>query len=430
MRYFGTDGIRGIVNEFLTPELAFRLGNAVGKMVNGKVFIAKDTRNSGDMLEAALIAGITSAGADVYRCGIMPTPALALITKLEDAAGIMISASHNPPEYNGLKVIMKGYKLPDSLEERIENEMQDVKYNSFEKVGRVIDYRLAEEEYFNYIKELYKNLDLSGLKIVMDVANGATYNLNPKILEYFGAKIEVVNNEPDGFNINKDCGSTHPENIKNYIVNGKIGILHDGDGDRCIFLDENGQEFHGDKIIGLTALQLKKEGRLKNDKVVVTILSNMGLERFLNENSIDVVRTKVGDRYVLEEMLKENITLGGERSGHIIYLDRSTTGDGLITALETLSAMVNSGKRLADLSNLIPDYPQVMINVKVNDKEVYKSKEVFEKLKSIKDYRVIVRPSGTEPVVRVLVEGPDMDESTIIANDIADLIKKFDNKKE
>jgi phosphoglucosamine mutase len=325
---------------------------------------------------------------------------------------------------------MKGYKLPDSLEERIENEMQNVKYNSFEKVGRVIDYRLAEEEYFNYIKELYKNLDLSGIKIVMDVANGATFNLNPKILEYFGAKIEVVNNEPDGFNINKDCGSTHPENIKNYIVNGKIGILHDGDGDRCIFLDENGQEFHGDKIIGLTALQLKKEGRLKNDKVVVTILSNMGLERFLNENSIDVVRTKVGDRYVLEEMLKENITLGGERSGHIIYLDRSTTGDGLITALETLSAMVNSGKRLADLSNLIPDYPQVMINVKVNDKEVYKSKEVFEKLKSIKDYRVIVRPSGTEPVVRVLVEGPDMDESTIIANDIADLIKKFDNKKE
>ncbi|WP_231109732.1 phosphohexomutase domain-containing protein [Thermosipho melanesiensis] len=222
MKLFGTDGIRGIVNEFLTPEIAFRLGNVLGNMVDKKIFIAKDTRASGDMLEEALVAGITSAGVDAYKCGVLTTPALALITRLENAAGVMISASHNPPEYNGLKVLMRGYKLPDDIEERIEREMEKIRYCEYKSVGKVIEYDFASEEYFEYIKKQYSFLDLSGIKLVVDVANGATYKLNPQILEYFGAKLEVVNDRPDGFNINRDCGSTHPENVKKILLVVKL----------------------------------------------------------------------------------------------------------------------------------------------------------------------------------------------------------------
>ncbi|MCD6104770.1 MAG: phosphoglucosamine mutase [Thermosipho sp. (in: Bacteria)] len=417
MNLFGTDGIRGMVNEFLTPELAFRLGNALGKFVDKKVFIAKDTRNSCDMLEAALIAGLTSSGLDVYRCGVMSTPALALITKLEDSAGIMISASHNPPEYNGLKVILKGYKLPDEIEEKIEKEMKDIKYLDYKKIGKVFEYKLAVEEYINYIHDLYPKLDLSGIKLVVDVANGATFKLNPMVLESFGAKVEVVNNKPDGFNINQDCGSTHPENVKKYMKKDRIAVLYDGDGDRCIFLDETGEEVHGDKILGITAFEMKKQDRLLKDTVVLTILSNMGLEDYLKSKGIQIVRTKVGDRYILHEMLKNGYVLGGEKSGHIIFLDRSTTGDGLITTLEVLKVLVESGKSLFELSSQIPDYPQVMLNIKVNNKNVYKNERIFEKMKKIKDYRVIIRPSGTEPVIRILVEGPDFEKSNAIARE-------------
>jgi len=417
MNLFGTDGIRGMVNEFLTPELAFRLGNALGKFVDKKVFIAKDTRNSCDMLEAALIAGLTSSGLDVYRCGVMSTPALALITKLEDSAGIMISASHNPPEYNGLKVILKGYKLPDEIEEKIEKEMKDIKYLDYKKIGKVFEYKLAVEEYINYIHDLYPKLDLSGIKLVVDVANGATFKLNPMVLESFGAKVEVVNNKPDGFNINRNCGSTHPENAKKYMKKDRIAVLYDGDGDRCIFLDETGEEVHGDKILGITAFEMKKQDRLLKDTVVLTILSNMGLEDYLKSKGIQIVRTKVGDRYILHEMLKNGYVLGGEKSGHIIFLDRSTTGDGLITTLEVLKVLVESGKSLFELSSQIPDYPQVMLNIKVNNKNVYKNERIFEKMKKIKDYRVIIRPSGTEPVIRILVEGPDFEKSNAIARE-------------
>ncbi|MDK2886073.1 MAG: phosphoglucosamine mutase [Thermosipho sp. (in: thermotogales)] len=418
MKLFGTDGIRGIVNEFLTPELAFRLGNALGRFVDNKVFIAKDTRNSCDMFEAALIAGLTSSGLDVYRCGVMPTPALALVTKLENSAGIMISASHNPPEYNGLKVILKGYKLPDEIEEKIENEMKEIKYLGYKKIGKVFDYELASEEYVNYISKLYSDLNLNGLKLVVDVANGATLKINPMVLENLGAKIEVINDKPNGFNINHNCGSTHPENAKKYKKDGEIAVLYDGDGDRCILLDEKGEEVHGDKILGITAVEMKNEKRLLKNTVVLTILSNMGLEKYLKEREIDVVRTNVGDRYILHEMLKNGYVLGGERSGHVIYLDRSTTGDGLITTLEVLNVLVKTGKSLFELSNNIPDYPQVMLNVKVKNKEVYKDEKIVEKIKQINDYRVIIRPSGTEPVIRILVEGPDFEKSSIIANDL------------
>ncbi|OOC46331.1 phosphoglucosamine mutase [Thermosipho sp. 1223] len=428
VKLFGTDGIRGVVNEFLTPELAFKLGNVLGNMVDKKIFIAKDTRASGDMLEEALVAGITSAGVDAYKCGILPTPALALITRIENAAGVMISASHNPPKYNGLKVLMKGYKLPDEIEERIEFEMKNIKYCNYKNIGRVINYSFAHEEYFEYIKKTYKGLDLQGIKLIVDVANGATYDLNPKILEFFGAKVEVINDQPDGFNINRECGSTHPEEVKKYITGGKISVLYDGDGDRCIFVDENGNEFHGDKILGVTALKLKREQRLANDTVVLTILSNMGVEEFLKNNKINTVRTKVGDRYVLEEMLKNNYVLGGERSGHIIYKDRNTTGDGLITTLEVLSYLVWQQSTLSELSKLVPDYPQVMINVEVKNKEVYKNKSVFDLMKETKNCRVIIRPSGTEPVIRILVEGPEFDEINHVANKFSNLIEKLDKE--
>jgi phosphoglucosamine mutase len=425
MKLFGTDGIRGLVNEFLTPEVAFRLGNALGRFVDKKVFIAKDTRNSCDMLEAALIAGLTSSGLDVYRCGIMPTPALALITKLEDSAGIMISASHNPPEYNGLKVILKGYKLPDEIEEEIEKEMNNIKYLDYKKIGKVFEYNLAKEEYINYIHSLYPNLDLSGIKLTVDVANGATFELNPRVLESFGAKVDVVNNKPNGFNINQDCGSTHPENVKKHMKRDRIAVLYDGDGDRCIFLDETGEEVHGDKILGITAFEMKKQNRLLNDTVVLTILSNMGLEDYLKNKGIKTVRTNVGDRYILHEMLKNDYVLGGERSGHIIFLDRSTTGDGLITTLEVLDVLVKSGKSLFELSSQIPDYPQVMLNIKVSDKNIYKNERIYEKLKSIKDYRIIIRPSGTEPVIRILVEGPELERSKAIAEEFHHEIEKL-----
>ncbi|SHH19873.1 phosphoglucosamine mutase [Thermosipho atlanticus] len=425
MKLFGTDGIRGVVNEFLTPDLAFRMGNAVGRIIDGRVFVAKDTRNTGDLLESALIAGLVSSGVDVYRCGIMPTPALALITKLEDSAGIMISASHNPPEYNGLKIIFKGYKLPDEIEERIENEMKNIKYVNYSEVGKVIDYQFAIEEYVNYIHKLYPNLNLNGIKILIDTANGATFNLNPMILESFGAKIKVINNKPDGFNINDNCGSTHPEHARKFLKDGDIAILHDGDGDRCIFLDESGEEVHGDKILGITACQMKNENRLSKNTVVLTILSNMGLEKYLTDNGIRVIRTRVGDRYILQEMLNNGFVLGGERSGHIIYLDRTTTGDGLITALEVLSVITKTGKSLFELASVIPDYPQVMLNLKVENKEIYKNKLVFEKIKEYKDYRIIIRPSGTEPVIRILVEGPNLEKSNEIAEEFYSLIESL-----
>ncbi|QTA37856.1 phosphoglucosamine mutase [Thermosipho ferrireducens] len=431
MALFGTDGIRGIVNESLTPEIAFRLGNALGKIVDRRVFIGKDTRNSGDLLEAALISGLTSAGVDVYRCGIMPTPALAMITKLEDSCGIMISASHNPPEYNGLKVILRGFKLPDDVEKRIEEEMEKTLLVDYRKIGRVIDYKLAVDEYYDYVRKMYNDLDLSGFKLLVDVANGATFEINPEILESFGAKVEIINNKPDGFNINDSCGSTHPEYARKKMRDGWIGILYDGDGDRCIILDESGKEVHGDKIIGIAAKSMYHEKRLKNHAVVLTILSNIGVEKYLKKLGIKTIRTKVGDRYVLQEMLSNEIMLGGERSGHIIFLDRSTTGDGLITTLEILRIVSKSERTLEELADEIPDYPQVMLNVKVNNKEVARRQEIFEEIKKYEgsDYRVIVRPSGTEPVVRVMVEGKDETKANEIADSIAKLVIQLDNKE-
>jgi phosphoglucosamine mutase len=432
IRLFGTDGIRGVVNEELTADIAFRLGNALGKYVDKRIFIAKDTRASGDMLEAAIIAGATSAGATVYRCGVLPTPALAIITKLEDAVGVMISASHNPPEFNGLKVIFKGFKLPDEVEEHLEKRMKELHYASYNEVGCVVDYKLAFEEYTNYILQQFSDLDLTGLKILVDAGNGAAYETTPYVLKQLGAKIEVISNSPDGYNINVGCGSTNPDIARNKMTNHSLAILHDGDADRCILLDEKKQEVHGDKMIGICALHMKDEGRLKNDIVVGTVLSNMGLELFLRDHGIKLLRTKVGDRYVLEQMLEKGATIGGERSGHVIFLDRSTTGDGLITALETLRVMVKSGKKLSELADSVPDYPQIMINVKCKNKLIVEHQDVKALIEKYKcdDIDIVVRPSGTEPLVRVFVQGPDEEYISNVAYEISGKIEELTKGEE
>lgn len=350
MPLFGTDGIRGVVNEELTPEIAFKLGNVVARYVDRRVFIAKDTRGSGDMFEAALIAGATAAGATVYRCGVLPTPALAILTKLEDAVGIMISASHNPPEFNGLKVISRGYKLPDDVEEMLEKRMKEETYNvPYNEVGCVIDYKLAFEEYVNYILQQFQDLDLSGLKVLVDPGNGAALETTAYVLTKLGAKVELINNSPDGYNINVNCGSTNPEVARTKMTSHHLAILHDGDADRCILLDESKRVVNGDKILGICGKYMKGEGRLKNDVIVGTVLTNKGLEVFLKQNGIKLERTKVGDRYVLERLTQIGGILGGEGSGHVIFLDRSTTGDGLITAIETIRVMIRTGKSLGNL---------------------------------------------------------------------------------
>ncbi len=432
IRLFGTDGIRGVVNEELTADIAFRLGNALGKYVDKRIFIAKDTRASGDMLEAAIIAGATSAGATVYRCGVLPTPALAIITKLEDAVGVMISASHNPPEFNGLKVISKGFKLPDEVEENLEKRMKELHYASYNEVGCVVDYKLAFEEYTNYILQQFSDLDLTGLKILVDAGNGAAYETTPYVLKQLGAKIEVISNSPNGYNINVDCGSTNPDIARDKMTNHSLAILHDGDADRCILLDEKKQEVHGDKMIGICAPHMKDEGRLKNYIVVGTVLSNMGLEVFLRDHGIKLLRTKVGDRYVLEQMLEKRATIGGERSGHVIFLDRSTTGDGLITALETLRVMVKSGKKLSELADSVPDYPQIMINVKCKNKLIVEHQEVKALIEKYKrdDIDIVVRPSGTEPLVRVFVQGPDEEYISNVAYEISGKIEELTKGEE
>lgn len=427
MRLFGTDGIRGVVNEELTPDIAFKLGNALAKFVDKRIFVAKDTRASCDMLEAALIAGATASGATVYRCGILPTPALAVLTKLEDAIGVMISASHNPPEFNGLKVISRGFKLPDEVEDTLEKRMKELHYSTFDEIGRVVDYKLAFEEYSNYVVQQFNDLDLSGLKILVDAGNGAAYETTPYVLGQLGARVEVINNVPDGFNINVNCGSTNPESAASKMTNHQLAILHDGDADRCILLDEKRQEVNGDRVIGLCAVQMKAENRLKNNTVVGTVLSNKGLEVFLKGLGIRFERAKVGDRYVLEKMMELGSMIGGERSGHIIFLDRSTTGDGLITSLELISTMMKSGKPLSELSNEVPDYPQAMINVKTKNKLIMENEEVKKLIDELKrdDVDIVVRPSGTEPLVRVFVQGPDQEYISTAAYTIANKIEEL-----
>lgn len=440
---FGTDGVRGIANEELTSELAYKLGR-IGSYIltNGKkqpkIVVGMDTRISGDMLESALIAGICSVGVDVLSVGVVPTPAVAYLTRAHNAdAGIVISASHNPVEYNGIKFFnSNGYKLKDEVEEKIENiilENADVDIRPTGKeVGRKMIVKNAIEEYTQYLKTTI-NVNFEGLKIAIDCGNGASYEAAPILLKELGAEVEVIHNTPNGVNINVNCGSTNPEMVQELVLEtgADIGVSFDGDADRLIAVDETGNIVDGDHIMAICGIHLANKGKLGTKTVVGTVMSNMGLDMCLNKNNINIVKTKVGDRYVLEEMVSGGHSLGGEQSGHIIFLDYNTTGDGLLTALQLISVIKETGKSLSQLATVMTQLPQVLVNAKVKNgnKNTFMKDEVVkaevEKLeKSFEGKgRVLIRPSGTEPLVRVMIEGQDEGEIRKLAEELAGIIE-------
>jgi phosphoglucosamine mutase len=443
LKLFGTDGIRGKANHPpITGEIAFEVGRAAAHVLKKKhgrdmILIGKDTRLSGYMLESALTSGICSMGVDVILVGPMPTPGIAFVTRsLRVDAGIVISASHNPYDDNGIKFFSSdGFKLPDSIEQEIEKVVFSKKLKDIRPDGTGIGkaYRVddAAGRYIEYVKSTFpKGKTLEGIKIVVDCANGSAYKITPYVLSELGAEVIAINNKPDGMNINAGCGSTHTEGLQRSVLENKadIGIAHDGDADRTILCDENGQIVDGDKIMAICALSMKREKRLNKNTVVATVMSNIGFENFLNRSGIKVIRTQVGDRYVVEEMLKRRCNLGGEQSGHIVFLDHNTTGDGAITALQILSIMCKTGKRLSELASPIPIYPQILVNVRVPKHGDLKGfPEVVNTIKKaekrLNGGRILVRPSGTEPKIRIMVEGDDMAEIKTIAYEIAEVVK-------
>jgi len=423
---FGTDGLRGVYGDDLTDELAYKLGLALGEMYGPSLFVVgHDTRESAEPLQKALVKGLLEKGAKVKLAGVLPTPAVAMVSKLLDCFGIVISASHNPYQYNGIKVLRSGFKLPDEEERKIELVMETVSAG-VEKGFAEFDPHLREL-YIETLLKSFHGLDLSGLKIAVDLANGAAIMTTPEVLNALGANVTCFSKEPNGKNINENCGSQHPEFLSERMRGFDLGILHDGDADRCILLGENAEEIHGDKIMGVVAVQLKHEGRLRNDVVVATIMSNKGLEDYLLDRGIKLTRVKVGDKYVLEGMIELGTNFGGERSGHIIFLDRSTTGDGLITALEFLRLMLSTGKSASELSKEVEDYPQVLLNVPVADKSVAEHPTLKREIeKYLERFRIVVRASGTERLVRVMVEGKDETEVKRVAKEFCKLVHELD----
>ncbi len=442
-RLFGTDGVRGIANKELTADLAYKIGKAGAYVLAGElkhkpvIIIGKDTRLSGDMLEAALIAGICSVGADVVRAGVIPTPGIAYLTRLYNCdAGVVISASHNSFEFNGIKFFnSKGYKLSDSIEEEIEaiifGEADEPENVTHEKLGRCVEKGNCSEDYAKYLTSLGKKL--KGKKIALDCANGASYKIAQKVFAELGAEVLAIGNAPNGININKDCGSTHIEALKAFVKekDADVGFAFDGDADRLLAVDENGNFIDGDKILMICGIQLKKEGKLKNNAVVGTIMSNLGFDLAGKEHGINTIRTKVGDRYVLEEMLNKGYVLGGEQSGHVIFLEHNSTGDGIMTAINLLNVMTSTEKPLSELAKCMKSYPQVVVNAKVTNerKATYKDDEIISKaileLEKIFEGngRVVIRPSGTEPLIRVMIEGDDQEFIEKKAHEIAKLIE-------
>ena len=444
-RLFGTDGVRGVANCELTPELAFKIGKAGAYVLakeganRPKIIVGKDTRISGDILEYALISGILSVGAEVCRVGVIPTPAIAyLVREKKFDAGVMISASHNTFEHNGIKFFNnEGYKLSDSIEEEIEaiilDGKEEIENAVGENLGRVYDDLSLCEDYINFAVKTVSN-KLDGIKVAIDCANGASSVTAEKALKMLGADVCVINNEPNGININENCGSTHINAISEFVkkVGADVGLAFDGDADRVLAVDENGDLIDGDKIMTIIGLDLKKNGKLKNNTIVATVMSNLGFFVMGEENGVEILRTKVGDRYVLEEMLKGGHIIGGEQSGHVILLDYNTTGDGLVTGLSLVSILKNSGKAASELASVMQVYPQVLVNAKVsNDKKNdyltdCEIKEAIEKIEAEfkGNGRVLIRPSGTEPLVRVMIEGKDKALIEERANSLAELILK------
>ena len=449
-RYFGTDGIRRIANTELSPELVYRVAKA-GAYVLAKhcdkaptILIGRDTRLSGTLIESAMISGFLSYGANVKQLGVIPTPAVAYLTrKLQADAGVVISASHNTFEFNGIKYFSnKGMKIPDELEEEIEEVMDSGKLEELsavsEKIG-VSEIRtdLLEEYVYFFRKNFEDNFEKINnpeFKVVIDTANGATYEVAEKVFKALGINHVIINNTPNGININDKCGSTHLEMLKEYVVKNKmsLGIAYDGDGDRCLAIDEKGEEIDGDKILAIIAEYLKKQDKLKQDTIVATVMSNLGLNKYVEKNGMKLIQTKVGDRYVLEEMLKNGYNLGGEQSGHVILLDYNPTGDGILTSLMIIQAILESNKKASELSSIVRKYPQVLVNAKVNPDKKYdyeKNKEIKTAIENLeKEFtgngRILIRPSGTEPLVRVMIEGKDEKILEEKARNIAKLIEK------
>ncbi len=449
-KYFGTDGIRRIANTELTPELVYKVAKA-GAYVLSKhtdhtptILIGRDTRISGTLIESAMVAGFLSYGANVKLLGVIPTPAVAYLTrKLKADASVVISASHNTYEFNGIKYFSnKGMKIPDTLEEEIEEIMDSGKLDELtavsDKIG-VSEYCFdLIDEYVYFFRKQFDDVMENNLTddfiVGLDTANGATSIVAEKVFKTLGIKYKIINNQPDGININQNCGSTHLEGLRKFVIENQLslGIAYDGDGDRCLAIDEKGNEIDGDKLLAIISSNLREKGQLKKDTIVATVMSNLGLNKYAKDNDLALIQTKVGDRYVLEEMLKEGFNLGGEQSGHVILLDYNPTGDGILTSLMLIKSILESNVTASQLSDKIKLYPQVLINSKVSSDKKYdydkdeNIKDAIEKLE--KEFagngRVLIRPSGTEPLIRVMIEGEDQEYITQKAQEIANLIQE------
>lgn len=441
-KYFGTDGVRGVANEKLSPELAFQLGRYGGYLLTKgnskkKIVIGRDTRLSGEMLESALTAGILSLGVDVIQLGVVSTPCVAYLTRhFQAAGGVMISASHNPYPDNGIKFFNhQGFKLSDEEEAEIERLLESsddpLPRPTGENLGRIHKIEDAAEAYLNYLQSTIQT-DLKGLKIVIDGANGAAYSLAPRLFTQLGAEVTTIFTEPDGTNINEGCGSTHPEQLQKHVKAAKadIGLAFDGDADRLIAVDEQGEIIDGDQIMCICGAYLKENGKLKNNTIVATVLSNFGFFKAMEALDIHTIRTKVGDRYVVEQIREGGYSLGGEQSGHIIFYDYNTTGDGLLTAVQLLQVIKLKKQPASILKKLMKPYPQIMINVKVKEKAGWDSKSaITNTIREVENQlgssgRILVRPSGTEPVIRVMGEGPDEEQLKQYVQRIADAIQQ------
>ena len=441
-RLFGTDGVRGIANEDLSCELAMQIGMAGAQVLtsevhNPRILVGRDTRRSGDMLAAALMAGICSVGGDVIDVGVIPTPAMAYLVRLYEAdAAVMVSASHNPMEYNGVKWFNgQGFKLSDALEDEIERLIKAPAFQRpvGEEVGHIINARRAREEYKEFlISSATTRFD--GITVVLDCANGASSGIAAEVFSALGANVIPRADEPDGSNINDGCGSTHPERLQELVTESgaDVGFAFDGDADRVIATDERGNIVDGDRILGMCAKVMHDAGSLHGDTLVVTVMSNIGLKQYMRNIGIHVAETAVGDRYVLECMLEGGYSLGGEQSGHVIFRDFATTGDGQLTAIQLLCLMKRSGRPLSELARVMRRMPQVMVNVKVSKEgklQFYNNDAIKTACADAKDRlgshgRVLVRVSGTEPLVRVMVEGEDEAEIGTIARELAQLVEK------
>ncbi|MBM7618014.1 phosphoglucosamine mutase [Weissella uvarum] len=444
LHYFGTDGVRGIANKELTPELAFRLGRMGGAVLTrhaenrqARVIVGRDTRISGEMLESALVAGLLSVGIEILRLGVISTPGVAYLVQAQKAdAGIQITASHNPAEDNGIKFFgSDGFKLSDELEGEIEQlldaPVDELPRPAAEGLGTVSNFPEGGGKYLSYLQSTIPD-DLTGMHIAIDAANGATSGLVTNLFADMGASFDTMATNPDGLNINEGVGSTHPEAIAKFTVEkgAQVGLAFDGDGDRLIAADENGNIVDGDKIMFITGKYLADNGRLKQDTIVTTVMSNIGMYKAMEANDMKPVKTDVGDRYVVEEMVKSGYNLGGEQSGHVVFLDWANTGDGLLTALQLLHVMKATGKPLSELAAQMTSYPQVLINVQVQDKKAaLENPEIQAIIKQVEDEmngngRVLVRPSGTQDLLRVMVEAPTDESAQSFAQRIVDVVEQ------